>query len=326
MVKVNNVKISGIASCVPKEVINNNDLTDNFKLINSIGVKQRRVVLGKQSTMDLCIEAAEKLIKELHLSKESIDAVIFVSQTPEYQLPATACIIQDKLDLKNNILAYDVNLGCSGYTHGLFLASSLITSGFQNVLLLVGDTISEIVDKEDSSSNLLFGDAGTASVLSKEAGSEIGFVVGNDGSGFESIILDSDKNHKTKNKSDYLTMKGAEVFAFTLKRIPNLIRETLNYLDLNKESINFFIFHQANLFMLKTLADNLDLGFDNFLISIDEYGNTSSASIPITICHNRKRILKNSGKSLMAGFGVGLSWSSAVSDLSETLILPIMER
>lgn len=325
MVKVNNVKISGIAACVPRKIVNNNDLSDNIKLLNSIGVKKRRVVSGNQSTMDLCVSAAERLIKEVNLEKDSIDAVIFVSQTPEYQLPATACIIQKTLDLKNDIIAYDVNLGCSGYTHGLFLASSLISSGLQNVLLLVGDTISKIVDEEDSGSNLLFGDAGSATIISQQDGSDIGFVLGSDGSGFESIIVDSDKNGKTNNKSNYLTMKGAEVFTFTLQRIPNLIRETLSYLDLSKESVNYFIFHQANLFMLKTLAENIDLDFDNFLISIDEYGNTSSASIPITICHNREKILRTPGKSLMAGFGVGLSWSSAVSALEDTVILPIME-
>jgi len=325
MIKVQNVKITGIAACVPKEVIKNNDLSDNTKLLDSIGVKQRHVVLENQSTMDLCVCAAERLIKELNIEKDRIDAIIFVSQTPEYQLPATACIIQNILGLKNNIIAYDVNLGCSGYTHGLFLASSLISSGLKNVLLLVGDTISKIVDKEDSSSNLLFGDAGSASIISQKNGSEIDFVLGNDGAGFESIIVDSDQNRKTCNKSDYLTMKGAEVFTFTLQRIPNLIKETLSYSDLNSKSINYFIFHQANLFMLKTLAENLDLNFNQFLISIDEYGNTSSASIPITICHNREKIFKAPGKSLMAGFGVGLSWSSAVSELEDTVILPVME-
>ena len=325
MVKIDNVRISGISSCVPKGVLNNEDLSDNHKLIDSIGVKQRHIVSAGQSTMDLCIAAARNLIKEMGIENDSIDAVIFVSQTPEYQLPATACIIQDRLGLKNDIVAYDVNLGCSGYTHGLFLASSIVSSGLDNILLLVGDTVSKIVEKDDSSSNLLFGDAGSATILTRKSGSDIRFILGSDGSGFESIIVDNSGNNKTNNKNDYLTMNGAEVFAFTLKRIPQLIQNTLTYSKLNKEDVEYFILHQANLFMLKTLAGNSDIDFDRFLISIDEYGNTSSASIPITICHNKDLLRKNPGRVVMAGFGVGLSWSTAVTDFEDTVVLPILE-
>jgi 3-oxoacyl-[acyl-carrier-protein] synthase-3 len=325
VIKIDGVKISGISACVPKSVVSNEDLTENQKLINSIGVKQRHIASENQHTMDLCVFAAENLIKEMDIEKNSIDAIIFVSQTPEYQLPATACIIQNILELKNNIVAYDVNLGCSGYTHGLLLASSLVQSGFNNVLLLVGDTVSKIVEENDSSSNLLFGDAGSATIITQQVDSDISFVLGSDGSGFESIIVDNSHNKKTNNKNDFLTMNGAEVFTFTLKRIPQLIKDTLAYSKLNKDDINHCIFHQANLFMLKTLARSIDINFDKFLISIDKYGNTSSASIPITICHNREKIVKNPEKVLMAGFGVGLSWSTAMSDLKDTVILPILE-
>ena len=325
MIKIEGVKISGISVCVPKNFVNNEDLTENKKLISSIGVKQRHIASENQHTMDLCVIAADKLIKEMDIEKNSIDAVIFVSQTPEYQLPATACIIQDILKLKNDIVAYDVNLGCSGYTHGLLLASSLVKSGLVSVLLLAGETPSKIVDENDSSANLLFGDAGSATIITQKVDSNISFVLGNDGSGFESIILDNDNNKKTNNKSNFLTMNGVEVFTFTLKRIPQLIKDTLTYSKLNKDDINYCIFHQANLLMLKTLAKSIDINFDKFLISIDKYGNTSSASIPLTICHNREKIVKNPEKILMAGFGVGLSWSTAVSDLKDTVILPIME-
>lgn len=325
MLTIDNVAINVISACVPNNTIDNRSISDNQKLINSIGVNKRRIVNNNQRTLDLCIGAAKEIFKQTTITKSEVDAVIFISQTPEYQLPASACIAQNLLGLKEEIIAYDVNLGCSGYTHGLFLASTLIKSGLNNVLLLAGEITSEIVDKADNSANLLFGDAGSATIVSKKQGSHLNFVLGNDGSGFEAIIVDNQKSYKTNYTNDYLTMNGGEVFTFTLKRIPKLIQDSLTYSKLDKEAINFYIFHQANLFMLKTLAKAISVPFEKFPISIDEYGNTSSASIPLTICHQKNVIKQKPDNILMAGFGVGLSWSSVIADLSYTKILPIVE-
>ena len=325
MIKIDNVGINSIASSVPKNIIDNRKISTNSKLIDSIGVNTRHIVVNNMTTMDLCIDAAQNIFKHNDIDKSSIDALIFISQTPEYQLPATACIAQNILGLREDIIAYDVNLGCSGYTHGLFLASTLINSGLNNILLLVGDTVSQIIKKDDTSTNLLFGDAGSATIVSKKEGKNLSFVLGNDGSGFEAIIIDNKKTNKTNYTNDYLTMNGGEVFTFTLKRIPKLINDSVQFVTLNKENINHYIFHQANLFMLKTLATTIGVSFDKFLISIDKYGNTSSTSIPLTICHQKDKIVKNPANVLMAGFGVGLSWSSVITDLDNTMILPVKE-
>jgi 3-oxoacyl-[acyl-carrier-protein] synthase III len=322
MYKISNVHIHSIAACVPKNTIKNIANDNNSKVIKSIGVKMRHVVNDDQSAMDLCIAAAQDIFDQTSLNAEDIGAVIFVSQTPEYQLPATACIIQSILGISNDTIAYDVNLGCSGYTHGLFLASGLIQSGVENILLLTGDTISKTIDKNDNSTSLLFGDAGCATILTRKKNSSISCVLGVDGSGFEAIIIDNKYAKRTSYKDNYLTLNGGEVFAFTLRCIPKLIKESLSFSDLEKDDISYFVFHQANLFMLKTLASSIGIDFEKFPVSIDQYGNTSSASIPLTFCH-KKSIIK--GKVLMAGFGVGLSWSSVIADLSDTKILNITE-
>ena len=325
MIKIHNVGIHSIATSVPTNAINNETVSDNHKLINSIGVSSRHIVINNMTTMDLCISAAQNIFKQNKIDKSKIDALIFISQTPEYQLPATACIAQNILGLREDIIAYDVNLGCSGYTHGLFLASTLVKSGLNNILLLVGDSVSNLIKDEDTNTSLLFGDAGSATIVSRKENSSLSFVIGNDGSGFEAIIVDNKKTNKTNFTNDYLTMNGGEVFTFTLKRIPTLIKQSLSFTNKTKEDINWFIFHQANLFMLKTLAKSISVPFAKFLISINKYGNTSSASIPLTICHKKDVIIKNSDNVLMAGFGVGLSWSSVIVDLTNTMILPIQE-
>ncbi len=325
MIQINNVGINSIASTVPKNIIDNRKISTNSKLINSIGVNTRHIVTNNMTTMDLCISSAQDIFKHNHIDKLSIDALIFISQTPEYQLPATACIAQNILGLREDIIAYDVNLGCSGYTHGLFLASTLINSGLNNILLLVGDAVSRTINKDDTSTNLLFGDAGSATIVSKKEGKNLSFVLGNDGSGFEAIIIDNKKTNKTNFINDYLTMNGGEVFTFTLKRIPKLIDNSLQFAQLDKQDISHYIFHQANLFIIKTLAKTIGIAFDKFPISIDKYGNTSSASIPLTICHKKDIIKQNPVNILMAGFGVGLSWSSVIADLSNTMILAVKE-
>jgi 3-oxoacyl-[acyl-carrier-protein] synthase-3 len=322
MYKIPDICIRSISACVPKKIVKNIVDDDNSKIINNIGVKVRHLANNEQSAMDLCVAAAQNIFKQTSLSVSDVGAVIFISQTPEYQLPATACIIQDILGLSKNTVAYDVNLGCSGYTHGLFLASSLIQSGVENILLLTGDTISKTIKHDDSSTNLLFGDAGCATILSRKKGSSISCALGVDGSGFKAIIVDNKLAKRTSYKDDYLTMNGGEVFAFTLKRIPKLIKDSLDYANLEIDDIGCFIFHQANLFMLRALASSIGVEFKKFPTSIEQYGNTSSASIPLTICHNKKLIKK---MTLMAGFGVGLSWSSVIADLSDTNVLDIVE-
>ncbi|WP_299807106.1 ketoacyl-ACP synthase III [uncultured Shewanella sp.] len=328
MLAINNVSIQGIASTVPNKKVCNADLSqvygekETLKLISSIGVNSRYVVDDITTASDLCFHAARRLIAELNWELEEIGAVIFVSQTPDYQLPATACILQHKLGIPNEAMAFDINLGCSGYVYGLKVASSLVNAGVKKVLLLVGDTISKIVKPGDRSTELLFGDAGSATAIQYKPGGSLHFEMGTDGAGWESIVARNQILSKANRGSNLasLEMNGGEVFTFTLKRVPALVNNFLNELQLDAKQVDVCIYHQANHFMLKHLAKKSKLDSEQVAISIDEFGNTSCASIPVTLC---SRPQKNYKKSLLVGFGVGLSWGAVMADLSDTLLIPV---
>ncbi|MEZ9909388.1 ketoacyl-ACP synthase III [Vibrio sp. 10N.261.51.A3] len=332
MLIINNVGITAVATSVPETSISNYDLAGTYgeaeikKLISSIGVHTRRVSDETITSADLCLDAARNLIQNTEITELEIQAVIFVSQTPEYQLPATACILQDKLNLTNTTLAFDINMGCSGYVYGLQVAASLVNSGLKHVLLLVGDTISKIVKPEDRSTELLFGDAGTATLVSSTDSSKMTFKLGTDGSGYQHIIAKEPiLNNSITGRADnysFLEMNGGEVFSFTLKTVPKLIRGFLSELALEPDMIDNCFYHQANHFMIKHLSKKSKFSENQVPISIDRYGNTSGASIPVTICASPRELYAST---LFVGFGVGLSWGAVYCDLSNTLILPISE-
>ncbi len=328
MLTINNISIKGISCVVPSMKINNVDLSqiygekETLKLIASIGVETRYVVDEMTTTSDLCFNAAKNLLVALNWDPKDIGAIIFVSQTSDYQLPATSCILQHKLGLSENTMAFDINLGCSGYVYGLKIAASLVNAGIEKVLLLVGDTISKIIKPGDRSTELLFGDAGTATALQYEKNKTLQFELGSDGAGWENIVarqqIYSDANRGANNA--FLEMNGGEVFTFTLKTVPPLINNLLQKLNFSSRDIDVCIYHQANLFMLKHLSKKSNLKPEQVAVSIDEYGNTSCASIPVTLCARKQEKYKNT---LLVGFGVGLSWGAVMCDLSETLLLPV---
>ncbi|MCY9822065.1 ketoacyl-ACP synthase III [Aeromonas media] len=328
MLTINNISIKGISCVVPSIKINNVDLSqiygekETLKLIASIGVETRYVVDEMTTTSDLCFNAAKKLLAALNWDPNDIGAIIFVSQTSDYQLPATSCILQHKLGLSENTMAFDINLGCSGYVYGLKIAASLVNAGIEKVLLLVGDTISKIIKPGDRSTELLFGDAGTATALQYEKNKKLQFELGSDGAGWENIVarqqIYSDTNRGANNA--FLEMNGGEVFTFTLKTVPPLINNLLHELNFSNRDIDVCVYHQANLFMLKHLSKKSNLKPEQVAVSIDEYGNTSCASIPVTLCARKQEKYKNT---LLVGFGVGLSWGAVMCDLSETLLLPV---
>lgn len=329
MLTINNVKIKGISATVPHKEVNNIDFAqyygekETLKLIDSISVKHRYISTDNITSSDLCLESANRIIDALSWNKNDIGAIIFVSQTPDYQLPATACILQNKLNLPDTTLAFDINMGCSGYIYGLQIASSLVSNGIKKVLLLVGDTISKLIKTGDRSTEFLFGDAGSATALEYEEGSNITFELGSDGAGWENIVARqpiASTNSRAAHYS-YLEMNGAEVFSFTLTRVPKLVNNFLNNLSLKAEEIDLAIYHQANLFMLKHLFKKSKLSEEQTVTSINHYGNTSCASIPLTLCYASKREKYNN--TLLVGFGVGLSWGAAICDLSDTLLLPV---
>lgn len=331
MLNIKNVSIAAIAATVPSHKVKNLDLAEQFgeaevkKLIKSIGVETRHIAINNQTTSDLCYESALRVIKSLGWDVDSIGALIFVSQTPDYQLPATACILQSKLGLNNSTIAYDINLGCSGYVYGLYLASTLINAGMNRVLLLVGDTISKIVKPNDRSTELLFGDAGTATALEKTQGTELSFTLGTNGSGFEHIIARDKTIHDSANRgmsSAFLEMDGGEVFKFTLETVPKMLNLFMVELNINSDDVDACIYHQANRFMIKHLSKKSNFKSEQVPLSIVDYGNTSCASIPLTLC---SQTLNNKSKVLMAGFGVGLSWGAVYADLSNSILLDVVE-
>jgi 3-oxoacyl-[acyl-carrier-protein] synthase-3 len=292
------------------------------------GVLERRITTPAATTADLCETAANHLLVKSGIKASDIDALIFVSQTPDYRLPATACELQDKLGLSTSTAAFDVNLGCSGYPYGLWLGSMMIESGSADrVLVLVGDTISKIVAHDDRSTAMLFGDAGSATLLerSKEA-NPMHFVLGTDGSGAQNLIVPegafravSTRDVRNENSPDKLFMDGGEIFNFTLKAVPQLV-DALRAVALEEnEDFDHYLFHQANAFMIKHLVKKAKIIPEKAPINIDRFGNTSSATLPLLIVDTcREQAMGESGAKFgMFGFGVGYSWAACATQLRQ---------
>lgn len=332
--KINNVSIKGISTCVPKEKI----VTKDYELFNdselelfikSVGITERRVAPFEISTSDLCFHAAEKLIADLKWNKDEIDCVIFVSQSPDYFLPATAIILQHRLGLNKSTMAFDVGLGCSGYVYGLQLIASLLSNGnIKKGLLLVGDKSTLSTHIEDKSTYPLFGDAGSATAMEfNEKASPIYFNLQSDGGGENAIkILDGGARNTVrpdtfdiqeiepgvKRSRRHLILKGIDIFNFALKEVSPNINQLIEYSGFSKEEIDYFVFHQANKLINESVRKKLKVDISKVPYSINHFGNTSSASIPLTINTNLQERLKTKSKLLFSGFGVGFSWGSCI--------------
>jgi 3-oxoacyl-[acyl-carrier-protein] synthase III len=329
---VSGVAIRGLACALPAQVVTNDAFIERFgaegvkSVVDMIGVETRHVAAPHQTTADLCEAAARVVLERLSWAPETVDALIFVSQTPDYRLPATACALHGKLALPTTCQAFDVNLGCSGYVYGLWLAHALIAAGVRRVLLLAGDTISKTVDPADRGTALVFGDAGSATALEAEVSAPAAyFVLGTDGSGAQSLIIPQGGYRPAQDAAaddgpapDRLHMNGGEVFAFTLKAVPALIRDTLAVAGRGIDDVDAVLLHQANRFMLRHLVKKIGADPDRVPINIDRYGNTSSATIPLLLTTDlATRVTGGPSRMLMAGFGVGLSWAGALIELPQ---------
>lgn len=339
---VKNVRIKGIACAVPEQVEEVTALYDTFgtesvnKIIGSTGVERRHVVTQECSS-DLCLSAAERLIADLGIDKSSIDTLIFVSQTHDYTLPATACVLQERLGLPMQTAAFDVAMGCSGYVYGLWMAASLLSGGgSKRALLLVGDTISKIVSPADRAVAALFGDAGTATVLDFDpSAADIPFVLGTDGRGAQNLVVPAggyrDRNGHLTHTSEEgvrgpydLYMNGAEIFAFTLARVPALVTALHDANSQSGKAIDKYVFHQANRFMLDHLVKRMKLDREKVVLDVKDVGNTSCASIPLAISlHTGKGGGHVSGRFMLAGFGVGYSWAGCVAEFDDVWVSPL---
>jgi 3-oxoacyl-[acyl-carrier-protein] synthase-3 len=341
------IDIVAVAASVPKTIVRNEEFAKQLfpdevslqKTIETIGVKERRVTSNLICSSDLCFAAAEKLITECEIDRSEIDVVIFVSQTPDYRIPATAILLQNKLGLSKQTIAFDVNLGCSGYVYGLSIAYSFANNaGVRKVLLLVGDTPTKFTSENDKSSALLFGDAGTATLIQKTCSETVtSFNLFSDGGGSSSLIikggayrnqsnadsftLETDEDGNVRH-SEQLYMNGGEIFNFTLREVSKSIHQLLELQRIEIADIDQFVFHQANKFMIDFLCKKIKIAPEKFLNSLENFGNTSAASIPLTLVVNRER---NFNQVMLSGFGVGLSWGNCCTNISNAKILNLIE-
>ncbi|MBP8959649.1 MAG: ketoacyl-ACP synthase III [Bacteroidales bacterium] len=330
---VPDVIISGVSACVPATILENKNYYgfstgEAEKFMVSTGIERHRIADSDICTSDLCYHAAEKLIKELEWKKEEIGILIFVTQTPDYILPATSCILQDRLGLQEGTVALDISLGCSGWVYGLMVISGFLSSGqIKKGILMVGDTALKPCSREDKSTFPLFGDAGTATAVEFSKNSEgFKFHYGSDGKGYDTIIITEGGYRNQATISSFETkeiepgikrnglntiLDGMNVFSFGITRAPESINLLLNNFNIELNSIDYFIFHQANLFMNETIRKKLKIPSEKVPYSLRNFGNTSSASIPLTMVSEISEDLKNRKlKIICCGFGVGLSWSS----------------
>lgn len=353
---VRNVRVSGIACAVPETVVLNEAFVPRFgaeqmqKFEKMVGVKERRASRPDQTASDFACAAAMTLRERGLWMPEGVDAVLFVSQTPDYALPATACVLQHRLGISKSCIAFDVNLGCSGFVYGFFIASSMLQmSGVNKVLFLGGDCSTKPVSPTDPSSAPLFGDSGFACLLERsDSAPAVDYSYRTDGAGFKAIIqpgvtyagrmpiarerdrrladrLLTEDAEQHRAPSEVL-MDGMDVFNFTINEVPDLIKEQMSRSGVSADQVDLMVLHQANRFVLKQVAMMTGFSMKKVPISMDRYGNTSVTSIPLTLCDYATA---NPGagvkKVMMSGFGVGLSWGTLLTDFDFSVCQGISE-
>ena len=333
--KTPNLSIKGISACVPCHIEENRGLSvfssieESEKFIAATGVERRHKATNDICTSDLCFVAANKLLEDLDWERGSVDCLIFVSQTPDYILPATSCILQNRLGLSESCYAIDISLGCSGWVYGLSVIASLLMSGtMKRGLLLAGDTILKSASSNDKSTWPLFVDAGSATAIEYDKNNldSFCFHFATDGAGYKSIIIPDGgyRNQVTlssfqeeeqekgivRNRLQSI-LNGLDVFSFGISKAPQSVNNLLEMIDKNRDEIDFFLFHQANMFMNERIRKKMKLTENQVPYSLKNYGNTSSATIPLTmVTQLHSELLEQKLSFVGCGFGVGLSWGS----------------
>lgn len=340
--KIDNVEIVAVAGAIPSTSVDlidrcNGDISAKKakRMIGSVGFDRFTVARDGMTAGDLCYAAAEQIFETLNYDKDNVDAIIFLSQMPDYVSPPTSSVLQAKLGIKSHALAIDVNHGCPGYGYGLYIAASLINGGCcESVLLCVGDTKSKVLFPTDLSTRTIFGDGGSATLITKGKKS-VFFSINSYGDKHEAIMTkrgagklphvslgDSDYTDE-KYRENFLKMDGVAVMDFTLSEVPRMIAEFSKHFDFDLNEIDLYAIHQANKMIVESIADNLKLDREKVPFVAQHIGNTSSASIPLLLAGLNKKILHS--RVLISGFGVGLAIASAVVDLSNTQFCGIVE-
>ena len=294
------------------------------KICANTGILSRRIAPLHVTAADLCESAAKALLERLDWDPTSVGLVVFMTQTPDFQIPSTACLLQERLGLSKDTAAFDVNLGCSAYAYSLWLASSLLgTMSHKRALVLVGDTLTRHVERSDRALWPLFGDAGTATALEQSSDAPpMTFELGTDGSGWDHLLIEN-RNPETSLDSSKLQMDGPAVFSFALREVPPMVNRLIGDAGTDLDSVDHVVLHQANQFILRTLQKRLKIPDNKFVVDLAKWGNTSGATIPLAIVSSiRDQLSAGSHRLLLAGFGVGLSWSAAVVDVNQAVVIP----
>lgn len=324
--------IKAISYYLPEKVVSNEELIQEFpewtveKIAGKVGVSERHLAAENETAGDMAIKAAEKLFVGNNISRESIDFILLCTQSPDYFLPSTACLIQNRLGLPTSCGAFDFNLGCSGYEYGLAVAKGLVAGGIaKNILLLTAETYNKYLHNRDKGNKTIFGDGASATIVSTDGFAEIGeFVLGTNGSGAEGLIVKTgaSRDKELKNdvvfdengnprSSDNLYMDGKAIFDFTVQAVPPMISEVIAKNGLTKDDIDLYVFHQANKYMINFLRKLIMIDKEKFYVYLEKVGNTVSSTIPIALCEAQKEGRLH-GNVLLAGFGVGFSWGGCI--------------
>lgn len=324
--------INAISYYLPGKILANEELVKEFpewsveKVANKVGITQRHISAEDETAGDMAVKAAERLFEEYGIDRNEMDFVVLCTQSPDYFLPSTACVIQKRLRLPVSCGAFDINLGCSGYEYGLAVAKGLVMAGIaKNVLLLTAETYTKYLHLRDKGNRTIFGDGASATLIATDGFAEIGeFSLGTNGEGAESLIVKSgasrhpdklddlsfDENDNPRS-GDYLYMDGKAIFDFTSDAVPVMVEDVLKKNSLSLESVDLVVFHQANKYMINYLRKLLEIDKDCFFIFMENVGNTVSSTVPIALCEAMKEDRLH-GDVLIAGFGVGFSWGATI--------------
>lgn len=340
--RINGFRIAGVSTCVPPTCVDNLDLGERYgaedvrKVVSMAGVRHRHVVGEELTAVDLCTEAACRLLDQLGWARESITGLIMVTQSPDHFLPSSACLVHAKLGLPVECAAFDMGLGCSGYPYGLYVAATMLKAGGQQrILMLHGETPSRFVHPDDHATTLLFGDAGSATALEAvpaasatpvaPGGEPASFGLFTDGSGADGLIIRGGafRDRTPADSRDLcVRMDGAGIFNFTIKRVPPLVNDTLAFAGLTVPDIDAYLFHQSNRFIMKHLMKKCSLPDDRVPFTIEDTGNCGGPSVAVTLTRSlAERERDRPLRLMLLGYGVGLSWSSAVVTLPPDAVL-----
>lgn len=331
--------IKAISYYLPERVVTNEELLKEFpewsveKVAKKVGVNMRHLAAEDETAGDMAEKAARRLFEEYKVNPKEIDFLLLCTQSPDYFLPSTSCILQDRLGLRTDIGAFDYNLGCSGCIYGMAIAKGLIASGIaKNVLLLTAETYNKYLHSDDKSNRSIFGDGAAACLVSTEGFAEIGeFALGTDGSGANNLIVKTgaarhpektgrcitdDEGHAWHD--DHLYMNGGAIFNFTLDAVPTMMKQVLDRNNIEKDNVDYYVFHQANKFMLNTIRKVCVLPKDKFYVNLENTGNTVSSTVLIGLkdCLDAG-VIESGMKVMVSGFGVGLSWGGTILKIKQ---------